>query len=86
MFFTAPLRIAFYYDPYASKGLTSAHRWTDGLKMFAVLDVVADMIVAFYRVWKKAFTHFSTSFSSLRSMKARPSDTDRLNTERLVAR
>jgi CRP-like cAMP-binding protein len=92
IFFTAPFRVAFYYDPRSSHDLhaVEADHWTPELSIFIALDSIADIIgliefVAFYKVWKAAFYELST-LSSMRSAKSRASDTDRVTTAKLMIR
>ncbi|KAL4133838.1 hypothetical protein PRIC2_004154 [Phytophthora ramorum] len=88
IFFTVPFRIAFYYDPHPSHNSQADH-WTSDLSIFTALDVFADLIgllefVTFCEEWKTAFYELST-LTSLHSTKGR-SDTDQLNTAKLLAR
>ncbi|KAF4037016.1 Cyclic nucleotide-binding domain [Phytophthora infestans] len=68
IFLTIPFRIAFYYDT----GETITHHWTEELRVFAVLDAVADFIgilefLRFYRLQKKVFGPRFASFDASKS-------------------
>ncbi|GMF15945.1 unnamed protein product [Phytophthora lilii] len=90
IFFTVPFRLAFYYNPVPNYNFKETHRWTRELSVFVALDAIVDVIglvefVGFYHVWKATFYELTT-LTSLRSVKDRASDTDRLSTANIMAR
>ncbi|RLN72810.1 hypothetical protein BBJ28_00023040, partial [Nothophytophthora sp. Chile5] len=89
IFSTVPFRIAFYYNPYASRETESAYRWTEELSVFAIMDIVVDFIglvefVSFYRVWKAAVWQLS-DLANFDPDKKRTSDTGRPKTPKMLS-
>ncbi|KAK1942883.1 Cyclic nucleotide-gated cation channel [Phytophthora citrophthora] len=89
IFITVPFRIAFYYSLHPGHD-DKAHLWSRELTFFSVFDGMVDIVglinfVAFYETWKSAFYELS-KVSSVRSVKSRPSNTDRHSSVKTMVR